>query len=907
VEKKLEAWAGSLVRGIPARPWIVIGLILLISALALVQMVDPRTGTPRLLLDPSVDSMLPEGDAGRLYLDRVKTLFESGESILIAYATDDVFTQDHLARIKLVTERIEEQAEVRYAASLSTALNIRNESGSLSVEPFYDEVPEDVEALSDLRTRALGDPIVSGNLISRDGRIAVIAIDLLDFPEQELLASGIDDRIRAIAEGERGDAKLFMAGGAHVKAETSRLMFEDVFEVLPFSVLAMAIIAFLSFRTLRGVFVPTLTVLVSSIWTMGFVATFYGILNPVTVAAPPVLIVVGFAYSVHVLSAYYAELRGIPEGQWTSEGAARAALEAVALPVCFTGITTAAGFLSLMLSPITAIKQFGAFCGVGVLTTTIVSLTLAPALLAMLALPRRLSQKHRSEGFDRFLTKLAAFDLRRRRSILLVWALISGLALMGITHIEVGTDMVGNFRDDNPVRMDFEAINEELGGANAFQVVIEGVNIDDLKEPHNLSVIESLQGWLDRQPEVGGTTSLVDYIKLMHQGFRDGDDRFHTIPDSRNLVSQLLVLGENEELDRFVDTDYIAANVVVRTSAIDSADLMSLVNRLESYLEEMPRNLEARVTGNSVLVSRTMDQIAIGQALSLGAALLIIYAILALLFTSFRLGFWALLPNAIPVLVYFGVLGWTGVTLNVVTGLVACLVLGIAVDDTIHLLVHFNQAAKRRANEEKGISEALRLVGRPVTYTTIALCVGFLVLTASNMKSQNEFGALAALILAVAWINDLTFTPAMAVRMRIVTLWDILTVDLGEDPHRSIPLFSGLTLRQSRIVALMGSLRDYPKGHLLFRVGESVAEMYIVISGRLSATVEQEGKRVALRELGRRCWPSGSRRSPGVQSEEKLNFRSRPLPEPACSKSSQTRRARASRRIGSEPSSSSRS
>jgi hypothetical protein len=223
---------------------------------------------------------------------------------------------------------------------------------------------------------------------------------------------------------------------------------------------------------------------------------------------------------------------------------------------------------------------------------------------------------------------------------------------------------------------------------------------------------------------------------------------------------------------------------------------------------------------------------------------------LCLLFMSFRVGLLALIPNVLPVLVYFGTLGITGVTLNTTTGLVACLVLGIAVDDTIHFLARFNTAAKRMADETKGVSEALWSVGRPVSYTTAALCLGFLAITTSSLQNQREFGALAAFTLGFAWLVDVVFTPALAARMRVVTLWDVVTLDLGDDPQRSIPLFRGLSQHQARIAALMTSLRSYASGHKLFRAGETGDEMYVVIHGRMTASVPAKGGMVEV-EMGR--------------------------------------------------------
>ncbi|MBW2230022.1 MAG: MMPL family transporter [Deltaproteobacteria bacterium] len=832
--------------------WVVFATLVLALG-ALLAIIDPRTLEPRLVLDPSLDSMLPVDDDGRRFYERVKSTFETGEVVLVAVVSDDVFTADVLAAIKRMTERIESLDYVHHVSSLATALNIRSHEGELIVEPFFDEVPEGAAALEDLRRRALSDPIYAGNLVSRDARASVVLVHLLDVPELELIEAGADAAIAAIAYEEAGDAEIWLTGGAHVKAEMSQLMLADIGLVIPLALLVMSGVAYISFRTVRGVVVPLATVGLSTLLTLAFVAVTYGRLNTITVAAPPVLIVVGFAYAIHVLSAYYDALRDSEVDHQTSAEAVLQALHRVGVPVVFTAITTAAGFFSLMTSPLEAIQQFGAFCGVGVMLTMLVSLTLAPSLLAILPIPARVRARRRSDRFDDLLGRLGAFDLRHRSTILTVGAAVGLFALVGMFRIELGTDTVGNFKRDNPVRVDFQRVNQQLEGANAFDVIFEAGEPDAWKDPENLAVLQAFQQWIGEQPEVGGSTSLADYVKVIHRGFQEGEGDL-VLPDSRQLVSQLLIIGGNDELDAFVESDYQIARVVVRTTAMDSADVMGLVGRTEAYLSELSgvvEGLRASVTGNSVLVSRTQDDLAYGQAISLLTAFVFIFLILSLLFTSFRIGAVALVPNALPVLIYFGLLGWSGVTLNTTTGLVACLVLGIAVDDTIHLLAHFNAAAKRSLDEARGVIEAVRAVGRPVTYTTIALCLGFMTLMLSEMRSQQQFGALAAITLAAAWLVDLTFTPAIASRMRVVSLWDVLTLDLGEAPQLSIPLFAGLSHSQARITALLGSIRPYEQGDYVVRKGDSGEEMFVVIEGELTASIRSAGETVVIRKLGR--------------------------------------------------------
>jgi predicted RND superfamily exporter protein len=168
------------------------------------------------------------------------------------------------------------------------------------------------------------------------------------------------------------------------------------------------------------------------------------------------------------------------------------------------------------------------------------------------------------------------------------------------------------------------------------------------------------------------------------------------------------------------------------------------------------------VTGETVLLARTVDGISRGQMSSIALAVLVTFAPMAALFGSWRVGLLALIPNVLPVAFYFGLLGLTGVTLNPTTAVIGCLALGVAVDDTIHFLARYRKASARGGSEEKAAVLALQLVGRPITVTTVALFLGFGAAITAQLKNQAEFGALTAVTLGFAWIADVFLTPAIA-------------------------------------------------------------------------------------------------------------------------------------------------
>jgi hydrophobe/amphiphile efflux-3 (HAE3) family protein len=814
----------------------VLAIVAAITLLAVARIVDLRTGELHITFDPSTNALLPRDDEGRRFYDRTRLVFGSDETILVALVDDDVFTATNLRRLQRMSERFSAIEGVHHVVSLTNALNIRAEGDELIIEPFAEEIPDDVAGIAAIRRHALESPIYAGNLVSRDGGVAAVMIYLMDISENEFLKRGIDREIRRIAEHERGDATIWITGSAYVKAEMSRVLLEDLQKTVPLAACMLMLVSFLAFRHLANALVPLVGVGISVVWLLALFVATGNSLNVITVVLPPLILVVGFAYSVHVVAEYQDLIRRDHHGA-SGQGRVAEAMGSVALPLAITGLTTAAGFLSLATSRLSAIREFGIYATAGVAITMVVAMTFTPAALQLLPEPRSVRMRSESTAFDRMTLRIADFDVRRRTQILFCAFLVTIVSMVGISQIQISTDVIGLFAPETEIRQHFESINSRLEGSDAVYVVLRAETKGAFKEPENLRTIEELQRWLEDQPEIGGTTSLVDYVRLINEAFHEGDPTQLRIPESRRLVAQLLAFGSNDELKSFVDSQYQTASIVTRSKAFDSRDVTALVTRIEDRLARLPANLEARVTGNSVLISKTADDIARGQAISLSLALGIIFAILCVLFMSVRVGFLALLPNMLPVLVYFGTLGLAGVTLNTTTGLVACLVLGIAVDDTIHLLTRFNAVAKQRASETEGIREALWTVGRPVTYTTLALCLGFLAITTSQLQNQREFGALAAFTLAVAWLVDVVFTPALAARMRVVTLWDALALDLGEDPHESIPLLAGLTRHQAKLAVLTTSLRRFPAGEKLIGAGDEGDSLFVLIHGKMHASV----------------------------------------------------------------------
>ena len=475
-------------RFVTGRAWLMLALFSVVTGLALAQIVDFQTGRFLLEIDPSENRLLPEGDESKQFYDFVRKAFGNDETVLVAVHAEDLFTAEALSVVDRLTTRLAEVDGVHHVTSMLNAIDIRGSENGIDVGPFVRKVPDDRGDLAELRRRVLDNPVFAGNLVSTDGGTAAILIHFLNFSDREFINRGTDADIQQIVAEERGDASVWITGGPHIKVAQVQYLAADGRRVIPLILLGLGLVLAISFRTVRGVALPLIAVVSSLVWTMAIAALQGDPLNLVTVLVPPLMLILGLSYAVHVVSEYYDCAREHPDAN-SAETAHRAVM-LVAQPVILTAITTAAGFLALALSPIGAISEFGVLALIGIGTSTFASLFLIPTLLSVLPMHRRLGRPE-SGPLARAARALGEFNLENRNAILFAFGAIFALSAVAAYRLEVGGNSIKAFPEDSSVRMDFHAINEYLEGANPFNIVLNAEQDDSFQEPENLRVVES--------------------------------------------------------------------------------------------------------------------------------------------------------------------------------------------------------------------------------------------------------------------------------------------------------------------------------------------------------------------------------------------------------------------------------
>ncbi len=823
--------------------------VLTLLALFVVLDVSPNGVGTRVRIDPTVDRLLDPNSPSRAFQKYTSALFGAEQVAVLAVGGRDWRSNEGLQALRSIHKMLSRRSEILRVDSLATAVSSSLDAdGYVVVEPFAELPAGNPQQIAALEDALASNPLVNGLLLSKDGQVAAF---VLHFSEDPALLFADDGYVGALKSSVRElvpQLPVFITGTEVVKAGVARTVAEQLVILVPLVLVLTGLITVVAFRSVKGAALTLLMVGTGLLWTLAVVVVLDTPLTLVSAIMPPVVVTLGLAYAMHAQSDYLARLRRREEGN--CDVVVADTIDSLRLPLLLTGATTIAGFLALLLNPLQAVREFAAFSALGVAIDIFLALCVLPLLLGTAhCTPAKVDG---SEFFDRWAARFSAFALRHRRGILVAGSAVLVLGAISLVQVKVGTNYVRSFAPDHPVRVDFEEINSALSGVNGFSIVLEGFVEDTFTEPEVLRAMERLQAWLAVQPEVGSSQSILDYLQLIRQGFGEGVSSADRVPDSAREIKQLLLFGASPAMNAVVDKRFATARILVRSYEENSAAIRSLLDRLQPQLDKMPRRLEVTVTGDSVTLTETVTNIASGQWLTVGVAAVMIYLVLAALFTSWRVAALAMLPNLMPVAVYYGLLGLFDISLNPTTSLIACIVLGVAVDDTIHFLVRFNTASRQLADESKAVAVALRGVLRPVTFTTVALCTGFGLMALSPLQNQVQFGLLASATLAIAWLFDVIFTPALGSGVRLVTLWDVIRLDLGADPEKSIPLFAGLSARQARTFALMTRVQDYSQGQRVITQGQDAEDIYVVIDGRLRAFLDREdGQReLAIMERG---------------------------------------------------------
>lgn len=813
---------------------------------------------PKLVIDASAEGLMLEKDPAKTYYEGIKKKFGSDNLTVVLLKVDDAFSAAALQAVKRLSDAIERIDGVSRVESLTTVNNIKGENDVLNTEPLVgDRVPNDPPGLERIRRDALGNPIMVGNIVSRDARATAINAYTDPRPGDREFNARFAARVDELVRREKAAAggwlhEIYQIGAPLTKVTFGQFIQADQVNLVPISVAVLLLILYLAFRMAQGVVVPVVTGLLSIVWGLGLMAVFGYPVTVVTAIIPSLLIAIGFTEDVHMLAEYHHYLE---RGKGKLE-AIRAMAAESALPILITTATTVLGFGSLITSDITMLIQFGYASAMALFANFVVTICVLPLMLRVWPVPRRirrlaLEDESATGRIAALMTKVGEFNLRYKIPIAVVTAVLVGLSLVGWTRLKVNTDFVSYFPESSFIRQRTKDLHHAMSGAATFYVVVETGREDGVKNPDVLRRIAGLQQFLAGTGKMDKSVSLADYIRKMHREMNNGDARFDAIPDSAETVAQYLLTLEGKELVKYVDHTYSTANVVVRHNLTSSWELTRVLQDLDAHVAaSFPPDVKVRTTGEGILINNAADYMAINELTSFSTTFLIIGILHSLLFMSLRAGFLSLIPNVIPILFNYGLMGLIGIPLNTGTALIATIAIGIAVDDTVHHMVRYSRELNIHHDQRVAMFNTLRSQGKPILYVSLALAGGFLTLVFSQFVPTWYFAVLSALVMVVAAMTEFILTPLLMSSTRLVTLWDMVLVKMKPEVVRHAPLLRGFSQWEAKKVVLLGVLKSLGPGEYAVHRGDREAAMFMVVSGRLRVRVVHAGGERVLKQLG---------------------------------------------------------
>jgi hypothetical protein len=732
----MKRFASCLIRW----QWVVVLALVGVTIVAL-------CGIARLKIDPSNARLLPrQGEDYQVY-QRFLATFGSDEDILVALHDPQrqILSPEGLATVHHLTQAL---AAIPHVASVHSLTNAPD-MARLALTPFGIAVPPLLvdATLSPTQIEAMRhNEQVLGTLLAADLHTAGILV----VPEAGMPAPTREPwiaTVRAVAAQHAGHGRqTYVAGIPIERSDVTHYIQRDQQLIIPLVVLVLLCVTYGIYRVKRFALLSLACVLLSLTWTMGLVG-FVGIpLNVITALLPAVIMVVSVSVVIHLINQFIDEVETGSSGAIAVENA----VSHVGTACFLTSLTNALGFLSLPVMQAPAIQEFGCFAGLGVLLAFVATMTFAPIALLWVGriAPTRLL--HLKEGrLESWLDRLAWWVSAHRRKVFAGVGLVLLVMVPGIWQITEGTDIVRALKQDAPLRVSSEFIDRHLTGVHSLELLVQMPDGEGTTSPAVIRQVLEFSRWLRAQSGVTAVLSPWEPLRGVQPDLLEDDDRL-------KILATLLPLGS--PMATWLDASGKAIRLSARVAAIDSERFLALAQHVVQQAAQA--SLQVQVTGSNYLLAKMSRVLVHNQISSLLLAAVTILGTITLALRSVKMGLVAAIPNLLPTLMIFGLMGWCGIELSTATTMIASVALGLFVDDTIHLLYLYTREKKAGRDTFGAIEQSLHHAGRAVVFTSLILTLGFWAGLFGSFKPTLYFSFLMGLTMLFSVVTELLVTPA---------------------------------------------------------------------------------------------------------------------------------------------------
>jgi uncharacterized protein len=737
---------------------------------------------PKLQIIINSDNFIPQSNRYAIVGTEVERVFGAKYTAVIGVTAEQgtIYTPEILDKVRRITDRLMSSPGVIKTNVLSLsarkAKSIEGVSDGMVVQPLMASVPRTPEAMAVLRRAVATNPAYQDILVSRDQKTAQIIAEFREIPGG---MTAIDKAVQSTVAPERDSSVDIAVSGYPIFLAWLEKFSGRMGIFLPIALVIIGLVHWEAFRTLQALILPLVTAILAVLWSVSFLAISGRGLDVFNATTPILIMAIAAGHAVQILKRYYEEFAKLKDSAvdlGPTDMSRQAVINALVSvgPVMIAACSVAAlGLLSLTVFEIKAIKTFGLFSALGVASALALELTFIPALRAILPPPgeREYLRERQTTIWDRLVGRLYEAVLQRRATVFAVTSLVVvGLAL-GSSRLVVENSVKSLFRSV-PVKTDDDKLNTRMAGANTFYLLIDTGASDEIKSPAVLKAMEAVQAHLSKDPLVGKTLSIADFIQRMNQAMNADQASFYRLPDDSNLVAQYLLLystsGEPGDFDSYVDSDYRKAVIQIFYRTDDTLDLSRTANDIETFARGVfPPGVSAKVGGGSIQTLALTEEMVRTKLLNIATIMLCVFVVTALIFRSALAGLLILVPLMATVLVNFGVMGWLGIPMNIPNSLISAMAIGIGADYAIYLCFRVREERRAHRSEAEAERTAFMSAGKAALFVSTAVAGGFGVLMLSwDFYMHLWMGLLISLAMLVSSLSTLTIFASLLFWLR---------------------------------------------------------------------------------------------------------------------------------------------
>ncbi len=752
-----------------------------LSAFALVIILSV-IGMNRMVKETSFDDYFIEDDPMLVKTEEFKSHFGNDYYVGVLTQCDNHFTKENLTTLRALSNELLDS--LSYADKVTSLTDIEFMVGSddgMTIEQIVpDEIPADGSpAMDSIRARAYSKPHVARKLISEKGDLSWIMVKLRTFPKDSVwkkTSTVAPDIItgqeveRIIKKAEYASLHPKGTGMPYVTNCKTVYIGQEMSRLMMIATLICMVVMLCMTRSLRGVIAPIISVIGGLFITYGIAGYTQMYVDSTVLMIPTILsFAVAIAYNIHIFSYFRGRMRIHGERR----KAVVETIKEIGWSVFFCGFTTLVSLLSFLVIPIRPMHCVGIISSMSVLFVLLTSLVVTPILLSFGKNQRPIEgfTEDSDTRWTKAMVQLCDKVLRNPKKIGYSFLVICLLLCIGLWKIEAAFDIERTMGTKvDYVKEVMDVGRSELGSLYSYDLIVELPNDDEAKEPANLQHLDKLQQKVNGYDMTKRTTSILDILKDLNQTLNDGDSAFYRIPDSEEEVAQMILLYENAggtESEYWVDYDYRRLRLMVEISDFNSAQVEQEMTRIQADAEQLFPGAKITTVGNIPQYVTMMQYLVRGQMLSFVISILIIGIILMIAFQSIRVGLIGLIPNMMPAVFVGGYMGWMGIPLDMMTATLLPMMLGMAVDDTIHFINHSKLEYDRTHNYQTAIRRTFRVVGVAIVITSIITSAVFASFCSSACTMCLNFGLMAIIGILSALAADLLVTPILVNKCKV--------------------------------------------------------------------------------------------------------------------------------------------